>query len=157
MELDPAIAIAGLSDRPVDELRRLWTLQFGSEPLPRISRELLARAVAHRLQEGRLGGLSAKEQRQLERLGSDLARTGRIPVVPAASHRAGTRLVRQWHGQVHEVIVLDGSYLWKGERYRSLSDIARRITGARWSGPRFFGLTDAGSGASPAKLEQRHA
>ena len=64
------------------------------------------------------------------------------------STKAGTRLVREWQGTLHEVIVLDRGYLWKGKTYRSLSEIARSITGARWSGPRFFGLLDT-------KAEQR--
>lgn len=146
----PALDIAGLSELDLAELRRLWTELLGTEPLARISRELMTRAVAHRLQEQKEGGLSAKEHRLLDRLAGELETKGTITsVARSVSAKTGTRLVREWQGTLHEVVILDGGYLWKGRTYRSLSEIARSITGARWSGPRFFGLTDT-------KPEQHH-
>jgi hypothetical protein len=66
-------------------------------------------------------------------------------VVASPVAKAGTRLIRQWHGEVHEVAVLDGGISYRGQRYRSLSQVARAITGVHWSGPRFFGLTGRGA------------
>jgi hypothetical protein len=136
--------LAGLADLDMNDLRRLWTELFGIEPVQRVSRELLTRAIAHRLQENAEGGFSKKTLRKLARFAADLGASGSISVDAAADIRAGTRLVREWQGRVHEVIVLDDQYLWKGARYRSLSEIARLITGTRWSGPRFFGTGAAG-------------
>ena len=136
----PAVDIAGLPNLSIDDLRQMWTRQLGFEPLPRISRELLMRAVAYRMQDAAIGGLSSREQRLLKRLAADLTRIGAVSSAAPTVTKAGTRLIREWQGQVHEVVVLEGEYLWKGQRYRSLSEIARRITGTRWSGPRFFGL-----------------
>ena len=142
-----AIDIAGLSELDLTELRRLWKELLESEPLARISRELLLRAIAHRLQEQREGGLSSKEQRKLDRIVDELETRGQITSIAASvSAKTGTRLVREWQGALHEVVVLESGYLWKGKSYRSLSEIARSITGARWSGPRFFGLLDTRSG-----------
>jgi hypothetical protein len=138
--LRPAIDLAGLADLETDELRRLWAESFGIEPLPRISRELLVRAVGYRLQEEKEGGLSRRTIRQLDRAAAVRGPSGRAGADgPAVSLCTGTRLVREWQGRVHEVIVLEEDYLWQGERYRSLSVIARLITGAHWSGPRLFG------------------
>ena len=142
-----AIDIAGLFELDLTELRRLWKELLESEPLAKISRELLVRAIAHRLQEQREGGLSSKEHRQLDRLVDELQTRGQIRSVAASvSAKAGTRLVRECQGTLHEVVVLESGYLWKGKTYGSLSEIARSITGARWSGPRFFGLLDTRSG-----------
>ena len=118
-----AIDIAGLSELDLPELRHLWKPLLGSEPLARISRELLVRAVAYRLQEQREGGLSGKEQRLLDRMADELTR-GRISSVAApVSTKVGTRLVREWQGTLHEVIVLESGYLWKGR----LIDRSRRL------------------------------
>jgi hypothetical protein len=136
--LRPAIDLTGLADLDLDQLRRLWSEVYGIEPLPRISRELLVRAVAYRLQEERQGGLSRRTIRELDRAAAELGQPARSGA-PSVSLSTGTRLVREWQGRMHEVIVLEGDYLWQGERYGSLSAIARLITGARWSGPRFFG------------------
>jgi hypothetical protein len=143
IENSSVINIAGLSELDLAALRRLWTQQLGSVPLARISRELLVRAVAHRVQEQREGGLSGNDHRRLDRLAGELETLGQISsVAPAFAAKAGTRLVREWQGKLHEVVILERGYLWKGHTYRSLSEIARLITGARWSGPRFFGLLD---------------
>jgi hypothetical protein len=136
--LRPATDLAGLADLDLDQLRHLWSEVYGIEPLPRISRELLIRAVAYRLQEDKEGGLSRRSIRELDRAATELGQPARIGT-PSVSLGTGTRLMRKWQGRMHEVIVLEEDYLWQGERYRSLSEIARLITGAHWSGPRFFG------------------
>lgn len=130
-----------------DELRQRWAEFFGMAPSPRISRELLIRAVAHRMQEEAHGGLGKACRRQLARLAETLREGGSIPMSQTQSFKPGTKLIREWKGKVHEVVIAGGSYIWAGQHYRSLSQIARAITGTRWSGPRFFGL-EAGQGAA---------
>jgi hypothetical protein len=121
-------------------LRKRGRELFGLEPAPRISRDLLIRGVAYRLQEEADHGLSKPALRQLARAAKELRETGSMTVSAVAGIKPGTKLIREWKGRVHEVIVLDDTYLWMGKPYRSLSQIARAITGTRWSGPRFFGL-----------------
>ena len=146
-----------LVDLPRDELSRHWEAIYGSPPPRGIKRPLLERAIAWHLQAKMFGGLSAKTMRELRSLqpvrprprpatgdkdGASAPRisSGSRSVRPAAPLRPGTRLVREWQGRTHTVDVTPGGYVWKGELYGSLSAIARKITGARWSGPRFFGL-----------------
>lgn len=99
---------------------------------PRLSAELMRLALAHRLQEKKFGGLAVTTARELK------ARTGR------AKHRVGlkpgTRLVRSWNGRTIDVLVVPDGYLHDDRTYRSLSQVAREVTGTAWSGPRFFGL-----------------
>ena len=125
-------ALAELARASRDRLAEQWAGYFGAPPPPRTSRALLLRAVAYKLQERALGGLSAPTRRWL---GGPEPRPVRRRVL-----RPGTVLVREWHGVGHQVQVLEGGVLYQGERYRSLSEVARRITGTRWSGPRFFGV-----------------
>jgi hypothetical protein len=97
---------------------------------------LMTRAIAARYQEQAFGGLSKGELRVLARqVRKNDRKTRAAPVI-----KPGTWLSRTWHGEVHEVVVLDGGYEYRGTRHASLSAIARTITGAHWSGPRFFGL-----------------
>jgi hypothetical protein len=129
-----------LGSLPFKDLKQQWRSLYSSEPPLRVSRELLTRAVAYRIQEQALGGLKPSTRRLLERLASD-ARSGRpLRLSPSAPASAGTVLMRDWQGITHEVKVLDRGVLYKRKRYRSLSEVARLITGARWSGPLFFGL-----------------
>jgi hypothetical protein len=121
-------------------LRQRWAEFYGMAPGPRISRELLIRAVAHRMQEEAHGGLGKSCQRQLARFAETLRDGGSIPMSQTQSFKPGTKLIREWKGKVHEVVIAGGTYIWAGQHYRSLSQIARAITGTRWSGPRFFGL-----------------
>jgi len=115
----------------LDELRRHWRERYGATPRLR-SPELLGLMLAWRIQAEREGGLDRDLRRALRRSASDRASSG-----PSL----GTRLQREWEGATHEVTVLgEGRFDYRGERYRSLSQIARVITGVRWNGPRFFGL-----------------
>jgi len=132
--------LESLASLPIKELKRQWRFFYLSEPPHRVSRELLTRAVAYRIQEQAFGGLKPSTRRLLERLASD-ARCGRpLKIAPAAPASAGTVLMRDWQGTTHEVRVLDRGVLYKRKRYGSLSEGARLITGSRWSGPLFFGL-----------------
>ncbi len=132
--------LASLRLLPIKRLKKQWRLLYGSEPPHRVSRELLTRAVAYRIQEQALGGLKPSTRKLLERFAGD-ARSGRpLTLSPCAPASAGTVPMRDWQGTTHEVKVLDRGVLYKRKRYRSLSEVARLITGSRWSGPLFFGL-----------------
>jgi hypothetical protein len=123
-----------------DELRQRWTGLFSMAPNLRISRELLVRGVAYRMQEEAYGGLGKSCRRQLTRLAETLRKGGSLEGAQSRSFKPGTKLIREWKGNVHEVVIAGGTYIWAGQHYRSLSQVARAITGTRWSGPRFFGL-----------------
>jgi hypothetical protein len=124
----------------MSELKQRWRTIYRSEPPLRISRELLTRALAYRIQEQVYEGLRPSTRRLLIRLAND-ARSGRpLKPEPAARAQPGTVLMREWHGVTHEVRVLDRGVLYQRKRYRSLSEVARLITGAHWNGPQFFGL-----------------
>ncbi|MGO9450844.1 MAG: DUF2924 domain-containing protein [Candidatus Binataceae bacterium] len=122
------------------ELQERWRALFGTEPHPRLGRELLTRAVAHRLQQDALGGLPPATRRLLERTGDDETARKPIRIAPARTPSPGTVLIREWQGATHHVTVVDDGVIFCDQRYRSLSEVARIITGTRWSGPLFFGL-----------------
>lgn len=130
-------------------LREEWRRLCRSEP-PRISRDLLLRAVAYRLQELEFGGLPKWARQSLAGAAnaSDPADVGEPTAKPVEPRlRPGARVIREWRGRTHTVIVLDDGFEFDGKRYRSLTQIAREITGAHWSGPRFFGLAKRSGGA----------
>jgi hypothetical protein len=131
---DLGTALAGLAGASRHRLAEHWAEYFGAPPPPRTSRSLLIRAVAYKMQERALGGLSARTRRRL--LSAERPASARR----SRALRPGTVLVREWHGVGHQVTVLDKGVLYRGEQHRSLSQVARLITGARWSGPRFFGV-----------------
>ena len=121
------------------ELRLEWQRLYHSEP-PKISRDLLVLALGYRLQELEHGGLGKSTRRKLQTIARDLRATGRVGPTPSLSLKPGARLVRQWHGRTHTVTVTEDGFEYAGTGYPSLSKIAKKITGAHWSGPRFFGL-----------------
>jgi len=132
--------IAGLADQSTQDLRVAWRQLHRTGPPLGLSRDLLIRALANQLQEQIYGGVSRVLRRRLQSLAaaSDKAT---MAVDPGVVLKAGTTLVRQWRGHTHTVLVHKDGFEHEGQRYRSLSLIAERITGAHWSGPRFFGLT----------------
>ena len=132
--------LARLTTMSSAELRAEW-LGLYKRPAPDMTADLLRRGIAYRLQERAGGGLSPATLREIERLDRQRERTGEAVILPATRIKPGTRLVRDWGGRSHHVVVLDPGYLYDDRRYRSLSTIACEITGAKWSGPRFFGLT----------------
>ncbi len=146
--------IAALVHMEVPELRAAWQRLHHTEPPARLSRDLLVRAVAYKMQERVHRGLSKATLRKLRDFAARLEADGRAVLDPGPTLKPGTRLVREWRGVTHSVAVLENGFDFDGQRYRSLSKIAREITGARWSGPRFFGLTrdktlvPAGSGGA---------
>lgn len=127
-----------LAGMHLDALRYLWRKRFDTDP-PKVSAGLLRLALAYAMQEKRLGGLSSAALRQLGRYGT--ARHTGAKVIPLRTARPGTRLVRVWNHVAHVVTVNeDGEIEWNGRTWRSLSEVARAITGTQWSGPKFFGL-----------------
>lgn len=139
-----------LATTELDELRAEWRRLYRAPPPGRLSHDLLARGIADKLQQAAYGGLSAAHRRKLEAIGAERpAGAAAPPATIAARPRPGTRLLREWHGRSYSVTVLDGGFAFQGRRYASLSRIAREITGAQWSGPRFFGLIGSGATAAP--------
>jgi hypothetical protein len=126
------------SDRAA--LSDLWRQLFKRDPPPKIQKHLMLQVVAHRLQEENLGGLSDSRRRRLRELATAFETNPNAAVSTRQPIKPGTRLVRQWKEHVHVVNVETKNYEYKGARYESLSEIARLITGTRWSGPLFFGL-----------------
>lgn len=153
--IDIAAALARLEALTLFELKGEWRRLHRRPPPKRMSRDLLMRGITYKLQERRLGGLSPLIIRKLEGFnvnnGSDKRRS-----IPPISLKAGARLVREWRGVTHSVLVHHDGFEWRGKRYGSLTIIAQAITGAHWSGPRFFGLRKSSS-ASPAGAESRNA
>jgi hypothetical protein len=136
---DPGRRIAALHSLTAQQLREEWRRLYRGQP-PRFSRDLLIRSLAYRLQELAYGGLSKATQRQLASLASEMATKGTVTVTADVRLRPGARLMREWRGKTHTVIVRDDGFELAGTVYPSLTQIAHRITGAHWSGPRFFGL-----------------
>lgn len=153
--------VATLGDLPREELAALW-LKTYSCPAPKgVRRELLIRAAAWHLQSKRLGGLPATTLRLLKaamnqadsamaqragasapRSDDDLSTSSQRaqPPVPARRLAPGTRLIREWNGRHHVVDVIEKGFVYEARTFSSLSAIARQITGAHWSGPRFFAV-----------------
>src|ERR1700737_2985034 len=127
-------ALSRLPKLDIRELREEWRLLYKADAPPHLSRELLIRAVAYRMQEVALGGLRPELQRQLRQIAMELKRTGEGAKRFRPQLKPGTRLMREWQGRTHEVVVRDDGLSWQGMHYRSLSAIARKITGTAWSG-----------------------
>jgi hypothetical protein len=137
------------------QLRELWTQELGEPPPATLGRDILALAIAYGRQERRQGGLSKPVARELDRLFEQALRgyrTGKPAALTAPLPRRGTILVREWQGTTHHVTVVDEGFLWNGQTYRSLSSIARAITGTNWNGPRFFGMREV-TGKTPERSD----
>lgn len=132
-----AARVLALSACSYRELGEQWRSVWGTAPPYKTSREFLIRAVAYGIQVQAFGGLDAKTLQLLQKAsGANGAR-----LKPKRSRLSkGSKLFREWHGETHEVLVLDKGFAWRGETYPSLSAIARAITGAHWNGWAFFGL-----------------
>jgi hypothetical protein len=132
--------IAGLVDRSTQDLRLVWRQLHRTGPPPGLSRDLMIRALAHQLQERTEGGARPALRRRLQGLAEEFDKFGKS-FDPGIMPKTGTMLVRQWRGHAHIVLVRKDGFEYEGQHHRSLTVIAERITGAHWSGPRFFGLT----------------
>ena len=134
MKPDLAAQLDELPKMKTEQLRANWRDLFGKPPHPKLRRELLIPIIAYRLQERALGGLKPATLRRLQ------AYTNGTPTKRRRELMRGTRIVREWQGKVYEVVTVENGFAWDGRTFRSLSEIARAITGTRWSGPAFFGL-----------------
>ncbi len=130
-----------LTDLSRDELVAQWIKIYKLPPPKAVKRGLLERAVSYHLQAKHHGQLKTETHKALLAIASG---PGSVPQLKQTNMRSelkpGTRLVREWHGATHQVNVTETGFYWDGTEYASLSAIAKAITGARWSGPRFFGL-----------------
>jgi hypothetical protein len=122
-----------------DQLIPLWNQHFQTPPPQTLRKELMVPLLSYRIQERLHGGLSLQARNRLKQIAA------KLPTVPrSASHivapEEGTRILRQWHGETHEVRCTDDGLFYRGETYSSLSKIAFVITGTKWSGPAFFGV-----------------
>jgi hypothetical protein len=135
--------IANLPALSKAELLKKWRERLKQPPPSHLNKPILVPLLAYRLQEQVYGGLKPAYKRRLRQLAESFEQnpTGVAKAVSSSARiKPGTRLIRQWDGQTHQVTMAEQGFEYKGERYKSLSEIARLITGTRWSGPLFFGL-----------------
>lgn len=132
--------LALLSGMSKPQLINLWNELFKVHPPRQLRRNLLIRFVAHKMQEKVYGGLSPVSRKRLREFARKIATNPTAELSEIPRIKPGIHLVRNWRGRSHRVIVLENSYEYAGKHYSSLSQIARLITGTRWSGPLFFGL-----------------
>jgi len=122
------------------ELSDTWRQHHDRDPPPGLSAKLMRNGLMYNVQAARSGGLPTKARRKLERITAKLEGDKKSPILDSEPLSPGTRLIREWRGKKHNVEVLSDGFVYDGTIYGSLSEIARIITGAHWSGPRFFGL-----------------
>jgi hypothetical protein len=135
-------AIARLRDLDLAALRVEWRKQMRSEPPGFMKRDLLLRAVVYEMQVKAFGGLDRDTARLFDRLASAADPGAVLASLRQRRLKPGTLLVREWAGEIHRIMVAESGFVWNGQTYKSLSEIARLITGTRWNGPRFFGLRE---------------
>lgn len=150
---DLAAKLAALPEIAAVELRAEWRRLYRAHPPHRIGRHLLELGVAWKLQERAHGGLSAAMKRRLAELAKTMDENGDLAKTRAVRLKPGAKLVREWRGKTHDVLVLEDGFQWRGRRWRSLSAIAREISGTHWSGPRFFGLQAKAEAAEEVRSE----
>ncbi|MFN3233157.1 MAG: DUF2924 domain-containing protein [Alphaproteobacteria bacterium] len=134
--------IAALDDPSDEDVKARFEALYKCPPPPRMRREMLVRAIAHRIQENAAGGPDKALKARLDRMAAELGRTGKVTVKKSNGIKPGTKFLREWDGVTHEVTAAGDGFLYNGDTYRSLSQVARKITGTRWSGPVFFGIKD---------------
>jgi hypothetical protein len=150
----PAIAddmieaeVQRLSAMPIAELRKRWRTAFKSDPPKAFGPDLLRRSLAQKIQEDACGRLPPATRKLLNQLIAQSAKSNGKIVMPRRI-KPGAILIREWKGKTHRISVLKEGFAFEGEPYSSLSEVARLITGARWNGPRFFGLRNDKDAAS---------
>ena len=143
---DLAPSVSELEELSKTALLVHWKTVLKQKPPAHVSRALLVQALAYRLQERTCGKLKPKTLRKLYASARDAAdKTEPASGNPVAQLHPGVCLMREWQGTMHQITVTETGFVWRGESFRSLSAVARKITGARWSGPRFFGLKKKGA------------
>ena len=141
MGADFAGQIAQLPGLSRQQLLELWQKLYKKAAPLGIRREIMVPLLAYKIQENGYGGLTPIIRSELRRIAQTLERNRSLGAPPVRSKtKSGTRLLRCWRGEMHEVFVAEAGYEYRGSTYHSLSEIARKITGTRWSGPAFFGL-----------------
>ncbi len=149
------VEIARLRGLDIKALRACWRTSFGRDAPLDLARHLLFSILAYRLQADVMGDLDAETIRFLAKIELAPSKLEAVPLTRAFDQQRrelspGTMLTREWGGKHHRVMVLEGGFGWEGRTYRSLSEIARAITGTQWNGPRFFGLRENRyTGAAP--------
>ena len=141
---DPILArLAALKSMSVNDLKAEWQALFNA-PAPNNSRTFLEGRLAYRIQELTYGGPDKQTRRLLDLLADEVegTLTRKAQIVDPRNPVVGTKLIREWDGTAHTVTVLKDGFDWAGQRYKSLSAVARAITGTRWNGYRFFGLRE---------------
>lgn len=138
--------IEQLQNFSLSKLQESWRSLLCEEPPPCRSRDIFRRILAWRIQQRALGGFSPETRRRLKQLSHRLDRNPSHLPSSNPSLKPGTVLVREWKGVLHRVQVLQEGFEYAGERYTSLSEVARKIAGTRWSGPLFFGLKQSPTG-----------
>ena len=138
LDRDIAQQIALLPSLNKAELLKVWP-RFAKAPPPKLRKQLMVSILAYRIQEKEFGGLSHAARKRLREIAQSLGPGKRPHASIAASVKTGTRLIRSWRGEVHEVSVTESGFEYRGQPYATLSKIAREITGTQWSGPLFFG------------------
>lgn len=139
MARGPHITLGRLAQLSPEDLKSEWIRRYGAAA-PNLSVDLLRLGIGFRLQEQRLGGIS-RSTRTLLRQSAAIEGSGDAKSPFPRKLTPGTRLVRDWHGKGHTVTVLDDGFEYAGESWKSLTAIAMAITGTKWNGPRFFGLS----------------
>jgi hypothetical protein len=157
MAVDVAAELARLAGLTNFELRAEWRQRHRMQPPKTLSRDILIRGITYSIQERTLGALSKSLLRQIAGGPADASSGHRRHAAPSLGIKPGTRLLREWHGVTHTVLVHADGVEWRGRRYKSLSVVAREITGTHWSGPRFFGLARRASARADAPVAAEHA
>ncbi|MDX2142500.1 MAG: DUF2924 domain-containing protein [Rhodospirillaceae bacterium] len=146
-ELPVTAEIRQLAELPLNQLRERWAEMFRVPPPAAAKSDYLVRAMAYRIQALAEGSVSSVLQRRLQKLMSGAAAAPANGSPKDLSLSPGSRLLREWQGKTHKVLVVDGGYRHRDVTYKSFSEVARAITGTRWSGPLFFGLKTTGKRA----------
>ncbi len=149
-----AVKLQVIAEMDHDALRAEWRRLYRAHPPKRVARDLLMLGVAWKIQEQAHGGLGAATKRRLADLAKTMERDGDVTRNRVARLKPGAKLVREWRGEAHTVIVIEDGFEWNGRHWRSLSAIAREITGVHWSGPRFFGLNGKAGQQTDTRAEE---
>ncbi len=142
--MDTALAekIAKLPTLNKTQLLTIWAENFTTPPPPTLRKQLMVPVLAYRMQERAFGGLSHSARKRLQEIARSMASERGRAKENAAAPQTGTKLIRIWRSEVHEVISTPEGYQYRGRQFTSLSRIAREITGTQWSGPAFFGTKE---------------
>ena len=132
--------VDALDELDGNQLKALWAKHYGKPPPPRARKSLMVDCLAYRIQEQVFGGLALSTRTRLKKIALDIRDGKQIALITERRIKPGTRLIRSWGDETHTVETLEEGFVYRGQQYGNLSEVARVITGSRWSGPLFFGL-----------------